>query len=416
MGRPRAAGGGPPAVVVAADGAVVSVFKRPTWRTFRYDFKFAGRRYTGNTYQIVEADAQLVEREKQLQLRHQAGGIGAFFPQETPRFSTWANVFLDYKIKHLDHPDHVKCVTGVLLRFFGGLPKGATRTAERPYHDLRLGDVIADPSIILKMEDWMARRGIGAQSKKHYRSMMRRMYSLAMQPQYRQATGVTVNPFLGLTNDPTPGRTVTLTPAQLRALITHAAPHVRLAIAIAALAPKLRMANVLGLQWTDIAPDPRTTGFRLDVAYYLTVRKHKTVRKTGRPLVTPVSRQLVGILKEAYAQHPESAWVIVFRGDPVHSVRAGVREAAKAAGLVYGRDVEGGIVFYTIRHSAATLISAHENDPLKLRDAMGHTSLATTMKYRHMQPQHERPTLARLAKTLNIGAAFSGPQKRVSRR
>lgn len=386
----------------------MSVSKRPNWRTWRYDFKFLGKRYEGSTYQTTRADAELVEREKQLQLRHKAGGISQFFPSETTRFQEWASIFLDYKRKHLDRPDHVQWVTGVLMRFFGNAPKGTPKTPDAPYHNLRLGELIAEPEWILKFEDWMVRRGIGAQSKKHYRSMMRRMYALAMQPQYRKVTGIKSNPFLGVLNEPTQNRSVVITPAQMRAWISHAPAHVRVAIAVAALAPKLRLANILGLRWEDIAPDPRVTKFNTKLAYYATVVKHKTMRTTGRPLVAPISRQLLTILKEAHARDPGSAYVVTYRDQPVMNIRAGVREAAEAAGLVYGRDVEGGVVFHSLRHVAATLMSSDEPDPLKLRDAMGHTDLATTMRYRHMAPKHERPTLERLSKRLQLADAVSG--------
>lgn len=392
----------------------MTVFTKPGWRIFRYDFKFQGKRYVGNTHQLTREDAQLVEREKQLALRHQAGGISQFFTKETPRFAKWANIFLDYKVTHLDRPDHVRWVTGVLLRFFGVAPRGTAKTPEAPYHDLRLGDIIAEPEWILKFEHWMTARGLGAQSKKHYRGMMRRMYRLAMQPQYRKATGVTSNPFVDLINDPTPGRSVIITPDQARAWITHAPHHVRLAIAIAALAPKLRLANILALRWTDIDPDPRLKGFRLDVEYYVTVRRHKTVRKTGRPLVAPLSRQLVTILKDAHRRNKNGTYVVEYKGQPVTNIRAGVREAAKEAGLVYGRDVEGGVIFHSLRHTAATLISHDEPDPLRLRDAIGHTDLSTTMKYRHMEPKHERPTLERLSKRLQLVEAVTGPRSGAS--
>lgn len=64
-------------------GRVVSVFKHRRGKTYRYDFRFNGKRYAGNTHQITETDAQLAERELQLKLRHQAGGIAQFFPQQT---------------------------------------------------------------------------------------------------------------------------------------------------------------------------------------------------------------------------------------------------------------------------------------------------------------------------------------------
>jgi hypothetical protein len=55
-------------------------------------------------------------------------------------------------------------------------------------------------------------------------------------------------------------------------------------------------------------------------------------------------------------------------------------------------------------------------DPLKLRDALGHRDLATTMKYRHMKPTHERPSLERLSRTLPIEKVVTVARRRATRR
>jgi len=55
---------------------------------------------------------------------------------------------------------------------------------------------------------------------------------------------------------------------------------VRLAVTIAALAPKLRRASVLALTWQEhVDPDLR----------FITVHRHKTVGTLRRPQVVPIS-------------------------------------------------------------------------------------------------------------------------------
>jgi hypothetical protein len=64
--------------------------------------------------------------------------------------------------------------------------------------------------------------------------------------------------------------------------LTHASYHVRLAVAIAALAPKLRLASVLALTWQEhLDPELR----------FITVRQHKTSKTLRRPQVVPISEQ-----------------------------------------------------------------------------------------------------------------------------
>jgi integrase len=391
----------------------MSVFLPPRGTTYRYDFTFNGRRYAGTTHQTTQADAELMEAELRRRLRHDAGGIAQYFPDDTPRFADWAQLFLKRKAQELSRPDHVQVVTGVLLRFFGARPAHDAITGE-PYHDLRLGHVVADPSWILKFEAWMAARGIGAQSKNHYRSMLRRMYAMAQLPEYRQVTGVTTNPFEHVRHDPTVERTVALTPDETRRWLAHASYYVRLAMAIAALAPKLRLAKVLGLMWTQFEPDPRATKFNPRIPHFIVLADHKTVRTTKRPQAMPVSAPLLTILRDAWRRQPSAESVVLYQGRRVQSIHGGVKAAAIAAGIPYGRAVEGGATFHTLRHTAATLLSLEGIDPLTLKDAMGHSDLRTTLKYRHLRPEHERPAIEQLAKRLRIATAVMAPGLRPS--
>ncbi|HKA57896.1 MAG TPA: tyrosine-type recombinase/integrase [Gemmatimonadales bacterium] len=394
----------------------MTVFKQSRGRSYRYDFWFNHQRYTGNTKQVTETDALLVEREIQLRLRHEAGGIAQFFPEETPRFQDWAETFIAKMIERLDRPDHPRWVTGVLLRFWGAKPRDPAKVVPgEPYHDLRLGDPIARPAWILEFEDWMKRRGIGNQSKNHYRGMLRRMYALALKPEYRATTGILMNPFAGLDNDPTFERTVALEPADAQRWLEHASYHIRLAMSIAALAPKLRLAKVLALRWDQFDPDPRETRFNPRIPHYIVLVKHKTVRRTRRPQAMPVSRQLLRILKDAWRRHPDAEYVVIYRGGPVKSIHDGVKAAAEDAGIPYGRALENGATFHTLRHTAATLLALEEEDPLKLKDAMGHGDLRTTLKYRHLRPRHERPAIERLSKHLPIEAIVTAPRVRARR-
>ncbi len=397
----------------------MAVWKPPRGKTWRYDFRLGGRRYVGNTRQTTEDEAQLAEEEIQRRIRHELGGITHFFPQETPRFQDWVEIFTSYQEEHLDRPDHVEAVTRVLLRFFGARPTDPAKVVEgEPYHDLRLGDLIADPQWLLAFEQWMARRHHGTlsnQSRNHYRGMLRRMYALALRPEYRATTGITLNPLAGVPSDPTHERTVAHTPDQVRAWLAAASYHVRLAIAIAALAPKLRLRNVLALDWAEhFDPDPRTTKFSPKVQHYIRVRHHKTARHTKKPLVAPVSAQLLRILKDAWERAPKAKRVVLYRGLPVKSIRGGVKAAAEAAGIRYGREPEDGATFHTLRHTAATLLSSGA-EPLELRDAMGHTDLRTTMKYRHLRPVHERPTVERLSRILKLEDLVTAPHRRAKR-
>ena len=186
----------------------------------------------------------------------------------------------------------------------------------------------------------MEARGSAPRTRNHYRSVVSRMYAVALLPKFRAATGITVNPMVGVPRDRTESRTVTVTLDELQQWLSVASYHVRLAVGIAALAPKLRLQNILALTWADHL-DPDLT--------YITVEHHKTAGRTGLPLVVPISEQLRTILRDARTRN-RGAYVVEYRGGPVTSIRDGVRLAAERAGLTYGRD-RGGVTFHTLRHS-----------------------------------------------------------------
>jgi integrase len=145
---------------------------------------------------------------------------------------------------------------------------------------------------------------------------------------------------------------------------------VRLAIAIAALAPKLRRTNILSVEWAK----------HLDPALrYITVVQHKTAEKTGRPLVIPVTDQLRSILLDARRRNPQGTHIVTYRGKAIKDLRGALRRAMEQAGVPYGRYT--GATFHTLRHTAATMLAEMEVPLERRKDVMGHENLATTDWY-----------------------------------
>lgn len=391
----------------------MTVWKPTGRRAYRYRFFLRGERFEGNTACRTLADAKEAEAQLIRQAERQRAGLLPL-AEHAPRFSDWAAVYL----RHVRERGHVRRVERleellrVVLRFWGARPSGLhpknPPIEGEPYRDLRLTDPIRQPQLIVEFEQWMAARIVKAtgrplsnQTKNHYRSILSRLYRVAALPRYSAQTGVGKNPFAGLERDPTRPRCVTVSPGELRTWLAHTSRHAQLAIAIAALAPKLRLANVLSLEW-DRHFDPALS--------YLTVPEHKTVGETGRPLVVPITPPLRAILKAARAAR-RGPFVIMHRGHRVRSIRHAIRTGAQRAGLTYGRDV-GGVTFHTIRHTAATLLAGMPSITEALRaSTMGHGDIATTQAYTHLKPASERPVLARLARTLKLDAVMraAGP-------
>lgn len=371
---------------------------------YRYDFWLFNQRHTYARSFETEREALDAEAELRRSLRRQHAGLEPTTRAESPRFVEVADAYYEYAKDHhlvsdLDALDNTQFV---ILQFFGPKPADPARQREgAPYYDLRLQDPIDDPSWILKFESWMKRRGISGATKNRYRSAASRLYWFAMLPERRLASGVTMNPFRGLRRDKEFPRDVILTPNQIRAVMAAAPYHLRLAIVIAALAPKLRMANILSLRWKT-SFDAGLTQIR--------VAQHKTRGHTGRPLVQPLSAQLRRILEEAKRRQPKKVpWVIYFRRQRVASVTKALIHACKDAKVTYGR-TRNGATFHTIRHSAATLL-AQLGVPEGLRkDVMGHRSIQTTQGYTHLSPVHEQGPLEQLSQQLALEDVVTAPR------
>jgi integrase len=404
----------------------VTVYRPVDRDSFRYDFWYSGERYVGNTEQTTKTEAEIVEADRKKALRLRAGGLLPIEQDAAPTIEDWAEVYLDHvhrRRKDIKSKERIEHLLRVVLRFWGAKPSPQARgkfaaVAGEPYHDLRLDAPIRDPHWLLKFEDWMdakrtAKTGtrLSGQTRNQYRSTLSQMYVLALRPEFRARSGVQMNPFLGIPRDRDVERTSTVTVTQLRAWLTHASYHVRLAVSIAALAPKLRLANVLALRWSEV-----------DLARGLIiVHEHKTDQATGKPLVAPIVAQLRRILDDAKARGSKRH-VVTFRGRALKGITDGVKAAAISAGLKYGRFGEDTITFHTIRHTMATMLAELGDvdgqaplDPSVRKKAMGHKRLTTTDRYTHIRPAVETRALERLSQQLPIADLVTAERRRAVR-
>jgi integrase len=387
----------------------MTVWKPKDRSSYRYKFYYKAIPYLGNTGQLTHDDAIEFEDQRKREVRRQVAGLPTL-PEHSPTISDWAEVYYKYiqKRGHVKRLDRVDDLLRVVLRFWGARPSGKNPKNlpidGEPYHDLRLLDPLRDPDWLVKFERWMDARRVGPQRSKrphhpvspqtrnHYISMMSRLYALAQRPQFVKKTGVQANPFRTMERYRTVNTRVAVTAEELGRWLQHAPRHAQIAIAIAALAPKLRLANILALRW-----DQSFDAERL----YITVTAHKT-DGTGRPLVVPIATQLRGLLDILHRERSKAhEFVIAYRGQPIKSIRGSVRGAAAAAGLTYGLP-KGGVTFHTIRHTAATLMAEMPHLTEALRSATMGQDILTTQGYTHLRPSSQRHVLEELSDVLSL--------------
>ncbi len=402
----------------------MTVWKEKDRAAWRYRFYYHGKPHKGSTGQLTREDAEEFETDLKRKVRRAEHGLQVL-PEHTPTISAWADAYFAYvkrkgQVRRLDRVDEL---LRVVLRFWGARPTGTDPKnppiAGEPYHDLRLADPIRDPEWLLKFESWMDARRVGtgkgpkrsvsSQTRNHYISMMNRLYRLASRPQFIKKTGVRSNPFETMERYRRRGRRVTVTAEELREWLQHTPRHAQIAIAIAALAPKLRLRNVLELRWGSSFDD----GF-----HFITVAEHKTVDVTGEPMVVPISTPLRTLLEVLHGTWERSrhktTYVVTYRDHPVQSIRGSVRAGAKAAGLKYGREVKGGVTFHTIRHTAATLLAELPYLTEAQRAATMGQDIPTTQGYTHLRPESQRPVLEALGKVMDLDALLTaafGPKE-----
>ena len=357
-------------------------------RIWHYDFWYAGARHQGTTGQDLRDDAEQVERDVKRRLRQEAFGIRPITRDDTPTFTAFAEHYLKAKRATLGRPDLVERTLRMVLAFWGRRPTKSTPVEGGVYHDLRLADPILEPAWIDRFDAWMDARGLSASTKNTYRSTLSGLYKLALRPRFRKATRVERNPFLDIDRDRPARRHVHLPMDNLRAWVQQAPPHAVIALVVGALAPKLRLQQVLQLRF-DRHLDPDLTVITFDA--------HKTRRHTGRPQVTPVSDSLREVLLALRQARPGQPHVITFRGEPVASIRTAIRRAAKAAGLPYGVKA-GGVTFHALRHAMASEAARMGIAGTLHAAVLGHKDPRTTEQfYTHMVSEDERGVLEQLA-------------------
>ena len=386
----------------------MSVFKRPDRKAYTYEFQFEGRPYRGSTGEVDEEAARLYEAQVKKRVKNAALGITDL--RDAPPFATWAGVYYEYKATgryKVKRPDAIDFTVRTILKFWGRRPTDPAKIdPHAPYHDLTLADPILEPDWLDRFETWMTAQGFSGTHCNHLRTQVSGCYRVAMLPKYRKLTGVTMNPMVGVPRDRRTPRRATVSEEQLRAWMWHASYHVRLAMAIAALASKLRRSNILALEW-DVHLDRGLTK--------ITVMDHKT-DASGVPLVVLIEPQLRAILTDARRRNL-GRWVVSYRGRRVKDVRDGVKAAAERAGIPYGIAREDGATFHTIRHSVATWFARMPGltEPLRMA-LMGQTDLQTTQGYTHLHPLTEEKPRAELAALLDLTAAVTRPGRRFSKK
>lgn len=393
----------------------MTVFRRPGSKIYRYEFQLGGHRYAKSTGCTLKRDAEAVEAKAKQRLQRQHAGLEGADVADTPRFSEWAEVTHRFQVerKHLKRPKEAANTIRMVLAFWGVKPTKAEPVAGGEYLDLRLGDPIARPELLAQFESWMEARGLSGPRKNHYRSACSMIYKVALLPEYRRVSGVRENPFAHIQRDRQTRRTAILTIEELQHWMTTAPIEVAIAVAIGALAPALRLGNVIALERaTHLSPDRST----------LTV-PHKADRETGRPLTVALPPSLQAMLTALFEQRPDDPFVVPLPATGRKGRKAEtpdrywvfvrlIRQSIEAAGLKYGRSEHDGITFHSLRHTLQTWMARWGLARHERQSGMAHTTSAMTDWYTHLAGTDTLP--AARAIDLHLSGLADGVTKRIA--
>lgn len=145
--------------------------------------------------------------------------------------------------------------------------------------------------------------------------------------------------------------------------------------------------EALWLRWEDVDLDG---GFLRIVSGR---NGHRT--KSGKDRWTPMTPALVATMRDYFAAHRlsgRSQWVFHhdrtrrhhLEGDRIKSMRTAVLAAAERAKLPAGWHL------HDLRHRRVTTWLAEGKDVVKVKEAVGHSDLKTTMGYTHLAREHLR--------------------------
>ena len=392
----------------------MSVYFDPAKKGWRYNFQYLGQRHQPPRPFPTREEALDAEAQRRRFLRREAAGLeeAPAEAQAAPDFTTWAGVYFafverQHRDGHLKRPDIIKGNLNKVLEFWGARPTDPAEVAKgAPYHDLRLDAPLLDPEWFHRFDAWMNGRGLAKSTRRHYLNTVQRLYWLSQQPDYRIVCAmIAKNPLLGTRKPKSRRRTATVTKAELLRWLAAASYHIRLALSIAALAPKLRLANILALEW-DRHLDLDAGTIRVD--------DHKT-DDDGQPLISPITSPLRAILDEARARHPHASHVVWYRGGPLKYIDEGCKAAALEAGLRWGRADARGVTFHTLRHSMATLMATMDVGDAVRTDAMGWRDSATAAWYTHLNVSAQVAPLEALGASLDLVETVNAPRRRAAR-
>ena len=261
------------------------------------------------------------------------------------RFEELAEEFLSRQAIYSNDKRTTPSNVRILLRYFRGIP----------LREIRPKDI----------EDMIAARlkEVGRTTINRNRACLSKMMTSAIQWGYLAGPNpcVMVKKF-----KESPGRLRWLTRDEFDRLHNAASDHLK-PILVMAVMTGGRLSEILLLRWLDIDLDAGVVHFRKE--------NTKSQKERQVPLSDDVRRILETIRRPDY----NHARVFLYNNRSITCVKTAFNRARRNAGLE-------DICFHTLRHTFASWYMQNGGDLYRLRNLMGHSTIALTERYSHLGP------------------------------
>jgi integrase len=168
------------------------------------------------------------------------------------------------------------------------------------------------------------------------------------------------------------------------------------AVVALALNTGMRKAEILGLEWERVD---------LSADYGLSARITLYKTKSGKPRGVPLNEDAIAALESLKTEEHRSGAVFKRRdGTEWGQVRTAFETALKRAGIE-------GFRFHDLRHTFASHYMMRGGNLYDLKEILGHSDIAMTMRYAHLSPHHLRAGVQKLeglARASAHGSAHNG--------
>ena len=171
---------------------------------------------------------------------------------------------------------------------------------------------------------------------------------------------------------------------QIPQLLLAAQPHLQPIIEAAIHLGTRPGKEILSIKWKDV-------DFKKG-----TVRVKRN--KSGNIDHVPMNPDLEALFRRLRPKKADpDALVFLYEGKPIKSVIRSFKQACKKAGIPYGLNVKGGIVFHDLRHTCASHLIMRGANLKEVQEHLGHENIATTDRYLHLTEEAKKKTACRLS-------------------